>query len=145
MLVWFWTGRYFPAFGHRDFPEWFAAWILSELRLPLIHPTLPYMGRRYPAEVMYVFLNGKHFYQHSFGKWFLHYAPYGALGPVLGSLIFWSIRRRLRGGPQHLRGPELLDPAALNRQPKYAASGPRHALCRVACTTARARRSLPRS
>ncbi|MGO9059225.1 MAG: type IV secretion system DNA-binding domain-containing protein [Candidatus Binataceae bacterium] len=114
MLVWFWTGRYFPAFGHRDFPEWFAAWILSELRLPLIHPTLPYMGRRYPAEVMYVFLNGKHFYQHSFGKWFLHYAPYGALGPVLGSLIFWSIRRRLRGGPQHLRGPELLDPAALN-------------------------------
>ena len=67
-LVWYWTERYFPGLGHRYFVRWFATWALTKLSLPLIHPTLPYMGRRYPVEVLYPFFNGNNFYQHSFGE-----------------------------------------------------------------------------
>jgi hypothetical protein len=52
-LVWFWTGRYFPKFGHQLFMPWLASWALTKVGMPFLHPTLPYMGRRYPVEVLY--------------------------------------------------------------------------------------------
>lgn len=107
-LVWYWTGRYFPNFGHQLFVRWFVAWVLTKLNLPLIHPTLPYYGRRYPYEVLYPFLNGKHFYQHSFGEWVIHYARYGAVGPALITVAAVILLRRKGPDAHHVRGLQLV-------------------------------------
>src|SRR5450755_1499508 len=107
-LVWYWTGRYFPSIGHRYFVRWFAAWVLTKVRLPLIHPTLPYIGRRYPVEVLYSFLNGRHFYQHSFGEWVIHYARYGAIAPMLITVAAVMLIRRKGPDAHHVRGLQLI-------------------------------------
>jgi len=114
-LVWYWTGRYFPSFGHRYFVQWFAAWMLTKLSIPFIHPTLPYMGRRYPLEVLYPFLNGRHFYQHSFGEWLIHYARYGVIAPALITVVAVILLRR-KGPDAHLvRGLQLITSRELDR------------------------------
>jgi type IV secretory pathway TraG/TraD family ATPase VirD4 len=114
-LVWYWTGRYFPSFGHRYFVRWSAAWALTKLSIPFIHPTLPYMGRRYPVEVLYPFLSGRNFYQHSFGEWVLHYARYGAIAPALITVAAIILLRR-KGPDAHLvRGLQLITSRELDR------------------------------
>lgn len=107
-LVWYWTGRYFPDFGHQLFLQWFAAWVLTKLDLPLIRPTLPYYGRRYPFQVLYPFLNGKHFYQHSFGGWVVHYSRYGLVGPAIVTLAAIMLLRRKGSDAHHVRGLQLI-------------------------------------
>jgi hypothetical protein len=107
-LVWFWSGRYFPDFGHQLFAAWFASWALTKLSIPFLHPTLPYMGRRYPVKVLYLFLNGKHFYQHSFGEWAFHYARYGLLAPALVTLASIILARRKGSDAHHVRGLQLI-------------------------------------
>ncbi len=102
-LVWYWTGRYFPSFGHQLFVPWFVAWALTKLSIPFLHPTLPYSGRRYPVEVLYPFLNGKHFYQHSFGEWVIHYLRYGAVAPVLITVAAVMLLRRKSSDAHHVR------------------------------------------
>jgi type IV secretory pathway TraG/TraD family ATPase VirD4 len=113
-LVWYWAGRYFPSFGHRYFVRWFATWALTKLSLPLIHPTLPYMGRRYPAEVLYPFLNGGHFYQHSFGEWVLHYARYGAIAPAFITVACLIMVRRKAPDAHLVRGLQLISSRELD-------------------------------
>jgi len=114
-LVWYWTGRYFPSFGHRYFLRWFAAWALAKLSIPFIHPTLPYMGRRYPVEVLFPFLSGGHFYQHSFGEWVIHYARFGAIAPALITVAAVMLLRR-KGPDAHLvRGLQLITSRELDR------------------------------
>ena len=114
-LVWFWTGRYFPSFGHRYFVRWFATWALTKLSIPFIHPTLPYMGRRYPLEVLYPFLSGRHFYQHSFGEWLIRYARFGAIAPTLITVVAIILLRR-KGPDAHLvRGLQLITSRELDR------------------------------
>jgi type IV secretory pathway TraG/TraD family ATPase VirD4 len=107
-LVWFWTGRYFPSFGHQLFVPWFATWALIKLSIPFLHPTLPYMGRRYPVEVLYPFLNGKYLYRHSFGEWVIHYLRYGAVAPVLITVAAVILVRRKGSDAHHLRGLQLI-------------------------------------
>jgi len=114
-LVWYWAGRYFPSFGHRYFVCWFVAWALTKLSIPFIHPTLPYLGRRYPVEVLYPFLSGRNFYQHSFGEWVLHYAKYGAIAPALITVVALILVRR-KGPDAHLvRGLQLITSRELDR------------------------------
>ncbi len=108
-LVWYWTGRYFPDFGHRLFVPWFAAWVLAKLNLPLVRPTLPYYGRRYPYQVLYPFLNGKRFYQHSFGEWVIHYCRWGLVGPALATLAAVLLLRRKASDARHIRGLQLVE------------------------------------
>jgi type IV secretory pathway TraG/TraD family ATPase VirD4 len=121
-LVWYWTGRYFPSLGHRYFIRWFAAWVLTKLSLPLIHPTLPYMDRRYPVEVLYPFLNGNHFYQHSFGEWVIHYAEYGAIAPALITVAAMILVRR-KGPDAHLvRGLQLITSRELDQTIEHSGS-----------------------
>jgi len=122
-LVWYWTGRYFPSFGHQFFVPWFAAWALAKLRIPFLHPTLPYMGRRYPVEVLYPFFNGKHFYQHSFGEWVIHYLRYGAAAPVLITVAGAVLLRRKSSDAHHVRGLQLITSHELCGA--IARSGPR--------------------
>jgi Type IV secretion-system coupling protein DNA-binding domain len=113
-LVWFWTGRYFPSFGHQLFVQWFAAWVLTKLSIPFLHPTLPYMGRRCPVEVLYPFLNGKHFYQHSFGEWVVHYTRYGAVAPVLITVASVILLRRKSTDAHLVRGLQLISSRELS-------------------------------
>jgi energy-coupling factor transporter ATP-binding protein EcfA2 len=113
-LVWYWTGRYFPSLGHRFFVRWFVAWVLTKLSLPLIHPTLPYMGRRYPVEVLYPFLSGRNFYQHSFGEWVLHYAKYGAIAPALITIAAMMLVRRKAPDAHLVRGLQLISSRELD-------------------------------
>jgi hypothetical protein len=108
-LVWYWTGRYFPNFGHQLFVPWFAAWALTRLNLPRIYPTLPYYGKRYPYQVLYPFLNGRHFYQHSFGEWVIHYARYGLVGPALVTIAAIMLLRRKGSDARHVRGLQLIE------------------------------------
>src|SRR5579883_1136333 len=108
-LVWYWTGRYFPDFGHRLFVPWFAAWVLAKLNLPLVRPTLPYYGRRYPYQVLYPFLNGKRFYQHSFGEWVIHYARWGLIAPAFVTLAAALLLRRKGADARHIRGLQLIE------------------------------------
>ena len=121
-LVWFWTGRYFPSFGHQLFVPWFAAWALTKLSIPFLHLTLPYMGRRYPVEVLYPFLNGKHFYQHSFGEWAIHYLRYGAVAPVLITVAAVILLRRKNSDAHHLRGLQLISSRELGGAIENAAA-----------------------
>ena len=107
-LVWYWTGRYFPSFGHQLFVPWFVAWALTKLSIPFLHPTLPYSGQRYPVEVLYPFLNGKHFYQHSFGEWVIHFLRYGAVAPVLITVAAVMLLRRKSSDAHHVRGLQLI-------------------------------------
>lgn len=108
-LVWYWTGWYFPDFGHQLFIPWFAAWALTRLDLPLIHPTLPYYGKRYPYQVLYPFLNGKHFYHHSFGEWVVHYSRWGLSGPALVTIAAIMLLRRKVADAHHVRGLQLIE------------------------------------
>jgi hypothetical protein len=108
-LVWYWIGRYFPDFGHQLFVPWIAAWALTRLNLPLIQPTLPYHGRRYPYQILYPFLNGGHFYQHSFGEWVIHYSPWGLTGPALVTLATIALLRRKGSDAHHVRGLQLIE------------------------------------
>jgi energy-coupling factor transporter ATP-binding protein EcfA2 len=115
-LVWYWAGRYFPSFGHHYFVRWFVAWALTKLSIPFIHPTLPYMGRRFPVEVLYPFLSGRNFYQHSFGEWVIHYARYGAIAPALITVVAIILLRR-KGPDAHLvRGLQLITSRELDRK-----------------------------
>jgi type IV secretory pathway TraG/TraD family ATPase VirD4 len=107
-FVWYSTGRYFPSFGHRYFVPWLAAWALTKLSIPFIHPTLPYLGRRYPVEALYPFLNGRLFYQHSFGEWVIHYARYGAIAPMLITGAAVMLVRRKGPDAHHVRGLQLI-------------------------------------
>ena len=108
-LVWYWTGWYFRDFGHQLFVPWFAAWALTKLDLPLIQPTLPYYGKRYPYQVLYAFLNGKHFYQHSFGEWVVHYWRWGLIGPALVTIAAIMLLRRKGADAHHVRGLQLIE------------------------------------
>jgi hypothetical protein len=108
-LVWYWTGWYFRDFGHQLFIPWFAAWALTRLGLPLIHPTLPYYGKRYPYQVLYPFLNGKHFYHHSFGEWVIHYSRWGLIGPALVTIAAIMLLRRKGADAHHVRGLRLIE------------------------------------
>ena len=108
-LVWYWTGWYFRDFGHQLFIPWFAAWALTKLDLPLIQPTLPYHGKRYPYQVLYAFLNGKHFYQHSFGEWVVHYWRWGLAGPALVTIAAIVLLRRKGADAHHVRGLRLIE------------------------------------
>jgi hypothetical protein len=107
-LVWFWSGRYFPDFGHRLFAAWLSSWVLTKLSIPFLHPTLPYMGRRYPVEALYPLLNSKNFYQHSFGEWLVHYARYGLLAPTLVTFAATMLLRRKGSDSHHVRGLQLI-------------------------------------
>jgi hypothetical protein len=107
-LVWYGTGRYFPSFGHRLFAPWFAAWALTKVSLPFLHPTLPYMGKRYPVEVLSTLLNGKAFYQHSFGEWVIHYLRYGAVAPLLITVPAVVLFLRKSSDARHVRGLRLI-------------------------------------
>src|SRR5579871_3182236 len=127
-LVWYWTGRYFPDFGHRLFVPWLAAWVLTKLNLPLIHPTLPYYGKRYPYQVLYPFLNGKRFYQHSFGEWVIHYSRWGLVGPALATLAAILLLRRKGSDARHIRGLQLVESRELAGAIE---SGAAHGLSRV--------------
>jgi len=113
-LVWYWTGWYFRDFGHQLFIPWFAAWALTRLGLPLIHPTLPYYGKRYPYQVLYPFLNGKHFYHHSFGEWVIHYSRWGLAGPALVTIAAIVLLRRKGADAQHVRGLRLIESRELS-------------------------------
>ena len=113
-LVWYWTGWYFRDFGHQLFIPWFAAWALTKLGLPLIHPTLPYYGKRYPYQVLYPFLNGKHFYHHSFGEWVIHYSRWGLAGPALVTIAAIVLLRRKGADAQHVRGLRLIESRELS-------------------------------
>jgi len=121
-LVWFWTGRYFPSFGHQLFVQWFAAWLLTKLSIPFLHPTLPYMGRRYPVEVLYPFLNGKHFYQHSFGEWVIHYLRYAAVAPLLITVAAVMLLRRKSTDAHLVRGLQLISSRELSGAMEKAAT-----------------------
>ncbi|HUA36529.1 MAG TPA: type IV secretion system DNA-binding domain-containing protein [Candidatus Binataceae bacterium] len=121
-LIWYWTGRYFPDFGHQQFVPWFLAWLLGKLSPPFIHPTLPYMGRRYPADVLAAFLNDRHFYQHSFGEWVIHYLRYGAVAPMLITVASVILLRRKSSDAHHLRGLQLITSKELSGAVKNAAT-----------------------
>ena len=73
------------------------------------------MGRRYPVEVLYPFLSGRHFYQHSFGEWLIHYARFGAMAPALITVAAVMLLRR-KGPDAHLvRGLQLITSRELDR------------------------------
>jgi len=114
-LVWLWSGRYFPNFGHQLFAAWFSSWLLTKLSIPFLHPSLPYMGRRYPAEALYQFLNSRNFYQHSFGEWVVHYARYALMAPALVTVAAIVLARRKGSDSHHVRGLELVQSRDLSK------------------------------
>jgi len=122
-LVWFWSGRYFPGFGHQLFAAWFSSWVLTKLSLPFLHPSLPYMGRRYPVEALYQFLNNKDFYQHSFGEWVVHYARYALMAPALVTVAAIMLARRKGFDSHHVRGLELVQSRELSKAVSASQAG----------------------
>lgn len=113
--------------------------MLSKLSIPFLYPTLRYMGRRYPVEVLYPFLNGKHFYQHSFGEWVIHYLRYRAVAPALITAAAVMLLRRKRSDVHHVHSLRLITSRELGGAIESAGGRGWHRFAAVRLLTNRSR------
>jgi hypothetical protein len=125
-LVWFATARYRGPLAHEYFTEWIVAWFFSRaFPVPMI--SLPYRGRRYPADSIYEFLN-RNIFGASPVAWFEDYEFLGLLLLLMGAaLVLFAFElprlEQLRSDAQefgteaaHVRGLRLVSARRLDRQ-----------------------------
>jgi Type IV secretion-system coupling protein DNA-binding domain len=117
-LVWYWMGYYGGLRAHEYFGRWFIAWLFTEI-IPLPFGSIPYKGRRYTIDSMYVYLSHKYYFGGSFASWFWYYTPWGAVltGLIVGLvlLIVFPPPRRPRGS-RYIRGTDVIPSRRLARE-----------------------------